>query len=92
MQVIMAIKCFGCGNFISPDIPSCPICGETKEIDTSSFETGTPLAQGEVYDMWDYFWQAGNERSAMSRHEAILLRILVGIIILMLAITLFATP
>ncbi|MDH5763916.1 MAG: hypothetical protein OEZ51_13140 [Nitrospinota bacterium] len=87
----MAIKCPGCGNFISPETTSCPICGDAKELEAPVLEEGPSPSQGLIYDMWDHFWHVGSEGSAMSRNEVLILKILVGVLIVMMAVTLFST-
>jgi len=42
-----------------------------------------------IYDGWDHFWQAGGGGSLLSRQEALALKILLGILVLMLLVTLF---
>ncbi|MEE9258867.1 MAG: hypothetical protein V3U37_04945 [Nitrospinaceae bacterium] len=88
----MAVKCSGCGNFISPEIKSCPICGDKNDFEASPYEVGSHPAHGLIYDMWGSFWQSKNEGLAMSRKEALLLKILVGVLVLLLAATLISNP
>lgn len=88
----MAVKCSGCGNFISPEIKSCPICGDKNDFKASPFEADSHLPHGLIYEMWDSFWQSNNEGFAMSRNEALLLKILVGVLVLLLAATLIFNP
>ncbi len=89
----MAVKCSGCGNIISSDLQSCPICGDATDFNSASFgEMGSPPPQGLIYDMWDSIWLNKVGDSAMSRKEALLLKVLMGVLVLILAATFFFTP
>ena len=88
----MAVKCSGCGTFISPEIQTCPICGDKIDLQPSSYEVGSHPPPGLLYDLWDSFWQSTGDGLTMTRKEALLLKILISLLVLMLAVTLFSHP
>lgn len=85
----MAIRCGGCGNFISPEITHCPICGDTARNPRSPVSGEPEKAHRSIYDLWDHFWHVGGGGSTLSRHEAVWMRVLIGIMTLILGVTLF---
>lgn len=88
----MAVKCSGCGTFISPEIQTCPICGDTIDYPPSSCEVRSHPTQGLMVDLWDSFWQSRDGGFTMTRKEARLLKILMSVLVLILAVTLFSHP
>ncbi len=92
IRVVMAVKCSGCGTFISPEIQTCPICGDTINCESSSYEIGSHPIQGLMVDLWDSFRQSTEGGFTMTRKEALLLKILMSVLVLLLAVTLFVHP
>ena len=88
----MAVKCSGCGTFIGSEIQTCPICGDTIDCQPSSYEVRAHPPHGLMYDLWDSFWQSTEGGFTMTRKEARLLKILISLLVLMLAVTLFSHP
>jgi len=85
----MAIKCSGCGNFISSDLHACLICGDATDVNSSSLDESSHPPPGLIYDMWDNVWQNRSGESVMSHGEAMALKILMGVLAFMLAVTIY---
>lgn len=89
---VMAVKCSGCGNFICSEIKTCPICGDKIDFQPSSYEARSHPTHGLRYDLWDSFWQSQDGGFTMTRKEALLLKFLISVLVLLLAVTLFFHP
>ncbi len=92
IREVMAVKCSGCGNFISSEIQTCPICGDKIDCQPSSYEVGSHPTHGLMADLWNSFQQSRDGGFTMTRKEALLLKILMSVLVLILAVTLFVHP
>ncbi len=82
----MALKCSGCGNFISTEVKTCPICGDATGYSRPDIHDPPHATAGMINQIWDHFRQGGREVLAMSPKETFFFKILIGILLVMLAL------
>ncbi|MCF8721343.1 hypothetical protein [Nitrospina gracilis] len=83
----MVVECIHCGNFVQKRAGVCPVCGGGLQ---DRNEAGRPAETGTLLGMsWRNLRDNWRDWAAVNHTEALILKIIAGLMLVLSAVTLF---